>query len=62
MQPTADDADPTQPLTGDAAASGAPPEAADTEDPLPTMADLDQVASELDDIDTHLAALDQQRP
>lgn len=29
---------------------------------LPTMADLDRVASELDDIDARLAALDEQRP
>ncbi len=31
-------------------------------DALPTMADLDRVASELDDIDARLASLDEQRP
>ena len=32
------------------------------DEPLPTMADLDRVASELDDVDARLAALDEQRP
>jgi len=31
-------------------------------EPLPTMADLDRVASELDDVDARLAALEEQRP
>ncbi len=50
----AHDVDPTQ----------SPTTQADTvaEDPLPTMADLDRVASELDAIDARLAALDEQRP
>jgi len=32
------------------------------EEPLPTMADLDRVGGELDQIDQELAALDEQRP
>ncbi len=39
-----------------------PPESAEPVDPLPTMVDLDRVASELDDIDARLASLDEQRP
>ena len=31
-------------------------------EPLPTMADLDVVSSELDEIDARLASLDEQRP
>lgn len=34
----------------------------DHDEPLPTMADLDRVASELDAFDARLAALDEQRP
>ncbi len=39
-----------------------PPESSEPVDPLPTMVDLDRVASELDDIDARLASLDEQRP
>lgn len=70
----ADDLDPNQSPNSDAlnaVQAVAPAVPADPTDPipteppaepLPTMADLDRVASELDEIDARLAALDEQRP
>lgn len=56
----ADDLDPNQAPT--AAAEPPPAGPVESDEPLPTMADLDRVASELDEIDARLAALDEQRP